>query len=56
MNKKNDKKSQLPIINVPKEENSELSIAGFEEIETPEADCVSLGSASYTKMLGKIWS
>ncbi len=34
----------------------ELEIAGFDEVETPEADIVSLGSASYTKMLGKIYS
>ncbi|MFC4031448.1 hypothetical protein ACFO3J_08150 [Streptomyces polygonati] len=35
---------------------NELEIAGFDEVETPEADIVSLGSASYTKMLGKIYS
>jgi len=34
----------------------ELEIAGFDEIDTPEADVVSLGSASYTKMLGKIYA
>ncbi|WP_018383270.1 hypothetical protein [Wenjunlia vitaminophila] len=34
----------------------ELEIAGFDEVETPEADIVSLGGASYTKMLGKIYS
>ncbi|GAA4666365.1 hypothetical protein [Streptomyces youssoufiensis] len=33
---------------------SELGIAGFDEIDTPDADIVSLGGASYTKMLGKI--
>jgi hypothetical protein len=36
--------------------NDELAIAGFDEVETPEADVVSLGSASYTKMLGKIYA
>ncbi|MFD4243974.1 hypothetical protein ACTVZO_02230 [Streptomyces sp. IBSNAI002] len=35
---------------------SELEIKGFDEVDTPEADIVSLGSASYTKMLGKIYS
>ncbi len=35
---------------------AELEIAGFDEVETPEADIVSLGSASYTKMLGKIYA
>ncbi len=35
---------------------TELVIAGFEEVKTPEADIVSLGSASYTKMLGKIYA
>ena len=34
----------------------ELAIAGFEEVETPEADIVSLGSASYTKMLSKTYA
>ena len=34
----------------------ELEIAGFDEVETPEADIVSLGGASYTKMLGKIYA
>ncbi|MFI1256252.1 hypothetical protein ACH4U6_21095 [Streptomyces netropsis] len=31
-------------------------LLGFEEIENPEADVVSMGDASYTKMLGRIWS
>ena len=35
---------------------AELDIPGFEEIDKPEIDVVSLGSASYTKMLGKIWT
>lgn len=35
---------------------AELEIAGFDEVDTPEADIVSLGGASYTKMLGKIYS
>ena len=48
-------KTRLPVLDVNKE-HSELTIAGFEEVKTPEADCVSLGSASYTKMLGKVWS
>lgn len=34
---------------------AELEIPGFEEVEKPEVDVVSLGSASYTKMLGRIW-
>ena len=50
-----DDRTHLPVLTI-KEENADLTIAGFEEVETPEADCVSLGSASYTKMLGKIWS
>ena len=51
----NKDKPRLPVLEVTKE-SSELTIAGFEEVETPDADCVSLGSASYTKMLGKVWS
>ena len=35
---------------------NELGIAGFDEVDTPEADVVSLGGASYAKMLGKIYS
>ncbi|MGW0390777.1 hypothetical protein ACWDYJ_07725 [Streptomyces sp. NPDC003042] len=31
-------------------------LVGFEEIESPDADVVSMGDASYTKMLGRIWS
>jgi hypothetical protein len=48
-------KKTLPVLEI-KEGHQELEIAGFEEIEAPEADCVSLGSASYTKMLGKVWT
>lgn len=44
----------LPVLNI-KDDPQPLDIAGFDEVETPDADCVSLGSASYTKMLGKIW-
>lgn len=29
---------------------------GFEEVENPDADVVSMGDASYTKMLGRIWN
>jgi hypothetical protein len=39
-----------------REEKEELKIASFDEVETPDADIVSLGSASYTKMLGKIYT
>jgi hypothetical protein len=42
--------------NTKNETKTELDIAGFEEVKTPEADIVSLGSASYTKMLGKIYA
>jgi hypothetical protein len=28
----------------------------FEEIELPDADTVTLGNASYTKMLGRIYA
>jgi len=35
---------------------SELEVPGFEEIDKPDIDVVSLGSASYTKMLGRIWA
>ncbi len=52
MNQK--KKVRLPVENESKQ-NDDLAIAGFEEIKTPDADVVSLGSASYTKMLGKIY-
>ncbi|MEU0373093.1 MULTISPECIES: hypothetical protein [Streptomyces] len=34
----------------------ELAIESFDEVESPEADIVSLGDASYTKMLGKIYA
>jgi hypothetical protein len=46
-------KRQLPVV---ESDEKELEIAGFDEVETPEADVVSLGSASYTKMLGKIYA
>lgn len=42
--------------NLKENTKKELEIAGFDEVETPEADIVSLGSASYTKMLGKIYA
>lgn len=48
---KNDQRKSLT-----ERANEELQIAGFDEIDTPEADIVSLGSASYTKMLGKIYA
>ena len=50
-----EKKIHLSVIHI-EAETEELGIAGFDEVETPEADTVSLGSASYTKMLGKIWA
>ena len=28
----------------------------FEEVETPDADTVTLGNASYTKMVGRIFA
>ncbi len=55
MNKQPVKKLDV----IPNDNNEtderELNIAGFEEIETPAADVVTLGSASYTKQLGKIF-
>jgi hypothetical protein len=39
-----------------KAESAEADEAGFfEEVELPGADTVALGSASYTKMLGRIY-
>jgi hypothetical protein len=35
------------------ENHNDLS---FEEIELPDADTVTLGNASYTKMLGRIYA
>ena len=35
------------------EKNADLA---FEEIELPDADTVTLGNASYTKMLGRIYA
>ncbi|MEU9184799.1 hypothetical protein AB0D14_09570 [Streptomyces sp. NPDC048484] len=34
----------------------ELEIAGFDEVDTPAADIVSLGGAGCTKMLGKTYA
>jgi hypothetical protein len=31
------------------------SADNFEEVEYPDADVVTMGDASYTKMLGRIW-
>lgn len=28
----------------------------FDEVELPDADVVTMGDASYTKMLGRIWA
>lgn len=49
-------KNQTKRASLTERTEAELEIAGFDEVETPEADVVSLGSASYTKMLGKIYS
>ncbi len=39
------------------EQNEETTTdAGFEEVEYPDADVVTMGDASYTKMLGRIYS
>jgi hypothetical protein len=34
----------------------EDELVGFEEVEQPGADVVSMGDASYTKMLGRIYN
>ncbi|MET9498454.1 hypothetical protein [Streptomyces sp. NPDC006552] len=51
----NDKKSSQHKSLTERTED-ELAIESFDEVDTPEADIVSLGDASYTKMLGKIYS
>ena len=38
------------------EDTSELLVADFDELEAPDADVVSLGSAAYAKMNGKVYS
>jgi hypothetical protein len=55
MQDQNKKSRRLDIVEEPSDKQ-ELDIAGFDEVETPQADIVSLGSASYTKMLGKIYA
>jgi hypothetical protein len=51
-----EKKEQNHSTQIEAQDKKELKIAGFDEVETPDADIVSLGSASYTKMLGKIYA
>jgi hypothetical protein len=44
-------------VEAQKEESTEAADAGFfDEVELPGADTVTLGSASYTKMLGRIYA
>lgn len=40
----------------PDVQTRDRSDVDFEEIELPDADAVTLGNASYTKMLGRIYA